>query len=67
VDTDHDGLGDYFEDGNGDGLFALGDLCAWQLADTDGDGLGDRSDPNPLIINLVPSIGTLNPSKCPLP
>src|SRR5438093_3161801 len=39
-DTDGDGLPDYFEDGNGDGV-GTNDTYNWQAADTNGDGLGD--------------------------
>ncbi len=41
IDTDGDGLPDYFEDTNGDGVYDAGDLSNWQVADTDGDGVND--------------------------
>jgi hypothetical protein len=41
IDSDADSLSDYLEDGNGDGLFGIGDLSDWTSADTDGDGLSD--------------------------
>jgi hypothetical protein len=43
VDTDGDGMPDYGEDSNGNGLFNVGDLSDWTdpNADADGDGLPD--------------------------
>jgi len=40
VDTDADGLADYVEDLNGDGVFGAGEVD-WTNADTDGDGVSD--------------------------
>jgi alpha-tubulin suppressor-like RCC1 family protein len=41
LDFDGDGLPDYFEDRNGDGIYATGDISNWTVADTDGDGMPD--------------------------
>ena len=42
VDSDGDGLPDYFEDTNGNGSYgSAADLSNWQSADTDGDGVSD--------------------------
>jgi len=41
LDTDGDGLPDYFEDSNGDGVYDAGDVSNWLVADTDGDGIPD--------------------------
>jgi hypothetical protein len=40
LDYDSDGLADYFEDKNGDGIANNGE-SDWKLADTDGDGVSD--------------------------
>jgi hypothetical protein len=52
VDTDNDGLADWFEDANGDG-YRQATEWDWQNADTDGDGFSDylewRQGRNPLI------------------
>ncbi|HMO99730.1 MAG TPA: hypothetical protein PKE26_11520 [Kiritimatiellia bacterium] len=46
IDTDGDGLYDYVEDGNGDGLYEPDayDPSDWLNADTDGDGLNDHDE-----------------------
>ena len=41
VDTDNDGLADYFEDLNGNGVADTGEF-SYLSADTDGDGIGDE-------------------------
>src|SRR5262249_13975379 len=41
VDSDGDGLADYFEDTTGDGTYNSGDLSNWNSPDTDGDGISD--------------------------
>jgi hypothetical protein len=41
ADTDLDGIPDYIEDANGDGIYDSGDPANWQVADTDGDGILD--------------------------
>jgi hypothetical protein len=41
VDTDSDGLADYFEDSNGNGAYGTGDLSDLSSSDTDGDGMPD--------------------------
>jgi len=42
IDTDGDGLADYFEDANGNGVYNPGvDFSDFNSADTDGDGLPD--------------------------
>jgi hypothetical protein len=42
IDTDGDGLADYFEDVNGNGTYEADiDLCNWLAADTDLDGIAD--------------------------
>ena len=40
ADSDGDGLADYFEDQNGNGIADSGEL-AWNSGDTDGDGMND--------------------------
>jgi archaellum component FlaF (FlaF/FlaG flagellin family) len=40
-DTDGDGLADYFEDANGDGVYDTGDPSNWQVFSTDGTGMSD--------------------------
>jgi hypothetical protein len=45
IDTDGDGLADYFEDTDGSGAYsATVDLANWSQADTDGDGLSDGAE-----------------------
>ncbi len=41
LDGDADGLADYFEDANGNGVYDSGDVCDFQSADTEGDGMPD--------------------------
>ena len=41
VDTDGDGIPDYREDVNGDGVYNSGDIANWNDPDTDGDGVPD--------------------------
>jgi len=41
ADLDHDGLPDYREDANGDGIFNAGDIADWTVSDTDYDGVND--------------------------
>ena len=42
IDTDGEGLADYFEDTNGNGTYeSASDLSNWNAADTDGDGVND--------------------------
>jgi alpha-tubulin suppressor-like RCC1 family protein len=41
LDFDGDGLPNYFEDRNGDGIYDTGDISNWTVADTDGDGMPD--------------------------
>jgi hypothetical protein len=41
IDTDGDGLADYFEEGNGNGIFDSTDFSDWTMWDTDGDGVSD--------------------------
>ena len=42
LDSDGDGIPDYLEDSNGNGVYDAGiDYVNWQSADTDGDGLPD--------------------------
>jgi len=42
IDTDGEGLADYFEDTNGDGSYNSNtDLADWNNRDTDGDGTND--------------------------
>ncbi len=41
VDTDGDGLADYLEDRNGNGIYDGGDYSNLFVADTDGDGVSD--------------------------
>jgi hypothetical protein len=40
-DSDQDGIPDYFEDTNGNGIYAAGDLSDWMDPDTDNDELPD--------------------------
>jgi hypothetical protein len=40
-DTDGDGIPDYLEDRNGNGLYETGDISSWATWDTDGDGMSD--------------------------
>jgi len=40
IDTDADGLADYFEDTDGDGTVDTGE-SSWMVVDTDGDGVSD--------------------------
>jgi hypothetical protein len=44
IDTDNDGLADYFEDSNGNGTYELGEPADWQDSDTDSDGLRDGTE-----------------------
>lgn len=46
LDTDGDGLPDYIEDLNGDGVYDSGDLSDWQSADTGGTGVPDGQKDN---------------------
>ena len=48
LDSDNDGIADYFEDSNGDGVQNASDGSA----DTDGDGVIDRLDRSPMDPNL---------------
>jgi hypothetical protein len=41
VDTDGDGLADYWEDANGNSAYDASDPCSWGNPDTDGDGVTD--------------------------
>jgi len=41
IDSDSDGIPDYLEDANGDGIFNPPDIADWNMADTDGDGVTD--------------------------
>jgi hypothetical protein len=41
ISTSGDGLGDYFKDSNGDGIYNVGDLGNWRTNDTCGDGISD--------------------------
>ncbi len=58
IDTDADGLPDYFEDRNGDGV-GTNDTYNWQNSDTDGDGLGDLLEYQ-LSMNGVVSVARVN-------
>src|SRR5581483_1821589 len=64
VDTDGDGLADYFEDTNGNGSYATGDLSNWQSADTDGDGVNDYIEwiegRNPRVAGTTGDSGVIN-------
>lgn len=64
VDTDGDGLADYYEDTNGNGSYAAGDLADWNSADTDGDGVSDGLEVtqgrNPLVAGTTSDSGALN-------
>ena len=42
VDSDGDGLPDYQEDSNGNGIYDTGDLSNFESTDSDGDGLADN-------------------------
>jgi len=57
IDTDGDGLADYFEDATGDGSYSAGDLANWNAADTDGDGVNDAMEflqgRNPRVAGIV--------------
>jgi hypothetical protein len=41
IDTDGDGIPDYIEDANGDGVYGAGDLSDWTKYSTDGTGISD--------------------------
>jgi hypothetical protein len=41
LDTDGDGIPDYLEDANGDGVYDTGDLSDWTKFSTDGTGMSD--------------------------
>ena len=41
IDTDGDGIPDYLEDANGNGIYDAGDSSNWQLFSTDGTGMSD--------------------------
>src|SRR5207245_1225504 len=53
IDTDGDGLADYFEDRNGNGTYESGDIANWTIPDTDSDGMPDgwevQNGLNPLV------------------
>jgi hypothetical protein len=63
IDTDGDGLADYFEDSNGDGVYNTGDISNFNNSDTDGDGVSDYLEwlqgRNPRIPNTVSDSGNL--------
>ena len=56
IDTDGDGLADYFEDSDGDGTYSAADLANWNSSDTDGDGVNDFMEylqgRNPRVANI---------------
>lgn len=64
VDYDSDGLPDYLEDQNGDGVYNSGDLASWVSNDTDGDGIIDNWETelgtNPLVDDSTQMSGRLN-------
>jgi hypothetical protein len=41
IDSDEDGLSDYFEDANGNGVYGISDFANWTSIDTDSDGTPD--------------------------
>jgi hypothetical protein len=41
LDADVDGIPDYLEDSNGDGVYNENDLANWNASDTDGDSVND--------------------------
>jgi hypothetical protein len=57
-DSDDDGIPDYLEDINGNGIYGAGDLANWTSADTDGDGVNDGLEilqgRNPLVAGSTP-------------
>ncbi|MGI8967249.1 MAG: hypothetical protein ACR2H1_14340 [Limisphaerales bacterium] len=60
IDTDGDGLFDYLEDINGNGIVDS-DETSYIAWDTDGDGLSDSEEPLILLDASNPSLGSLDP------
>ena len=52
-DSDGDGIPDYLEDRNGNGVYDTGDLSGWTTWDTDGDGM---SDPQEIQLGTNPNL-----------
>jgi hypothetical protein len=64
IDSDGDGLADYWEDSNGNGVYdSATDLANWQVADTDGDGFADGLEitlgRNPKVATTLDGSGTI--------
>jgi hypothetical protein len=56
VDTDGDGIPDYLEDANGDGIWDEVQETNWKNSDTDGDGLPDGVDADPWQYDRSPPV-----------
>ena len=61
-DTDHDGIPDYQEDRNGNGVKDVGETD-WQNADTDYDGVSDGQELLDCTSPLDPNEGNIRPSR----
>ncbi len=60
ADADGDGLPDYFEDRNANGIYDAGDLADWRDPDTDNDGVADSAEFFNVTTNFCSGVVTTN-------